>query len=96
MYKFCLFAYLCVLLDVKTTEVISYALSQTITKELALETIESGLEIIKRNKYSTIIHSDRGSQFTSKDYRDLLLKHGLTQSMSNPASPRNKKLSLGI
>ena len=82
-------AYLCVLLDVKTTEVISYALSQTMTKELALGTIESGIEKIKRNKYSTIIHSDRGSQFTSKDYRDLLLEYGLTQSMSAPASPRD-------
>ena len=82
-------AYLCVLLDVKTTEVISYELSQTMTKELALGTIESGIEKIKRNKYSTIIHSDRGSQFTSKDYRDLLLEHGLTQSMSAPASPRD-------
>ena len=59
------------------------------TKELALGTIESGIEKIKRNKYSTIIHSDRGSQFTSKDYRDLLLEHGLTQSMSAPASPRD-------
>ena len=44
---------------------------------------------IKRNKYSTIIHSDRGSQFTSKDYRDLLLEHGLTQSMSSPAGQRD-------
>lgn len=83
------FAYLCVLLDVKTTEVISYALSQTMTKELALGTIKAGLEMIKENNYSTIIHSDRGSQFTSKDYRDLLLTHGITQSMSAPASPRD-------
>lgn len=77
------------LLDVKTTEIISYALSQTMTKELALATIESGLEIIKGNSYSTIVHSDRGSQFTSQDYKDLLLKNGLTQSMSAPASPRD-------
>ena len=83
------FAYLCVLLDVKTTEVISYSLSQTMTKELAIETIKAGLELIKDNSYSTIIHSDRGSQFTSKDYKDLLLSHGLTQSMSAPSSPRD-------
>lgn len=83
------FTYLCVLLDVKTTEVISYVLSQTMTKDLAIGTIEAGLKIIKENSYSTIIHSDRGSQFTSKDYKDLLLKHGLTQSMSAPASPRD-------
>lgn len=83
------FAYLCVLLDVKTTEVISYALSQTMTKELAIGTIKAGLDLIKENSYSTIIHSDRGSQFTSKDYKDLLLSQGLTQSMSEPASPRD-------
>lgn len=83
------FAYLCVLLDVKTTEVISYALSQTMAKELALETIKAGLKVIRENNYSTIIHSDRGSQFTCKDYKDLLLVNGLTQSMSAPASPRD-------
>lgn len=57
------------------------------SKELALATIDGGLETIKDNKYSTIIHSDRGSQFTSKAYKDLLLTNGLTQSMSAPASP---------
>ena len=49
------------------------------SKELALATIDGGLETIKDNKYSTIIHSDRGSQFTSKVYKDLLLTNGLTQ-----------------
>ena len=83
------FAYLCVLLDVKTTEIISYCISKTMTKELVLSTIENSLDTIKSNKYSTIIHSDRGSQFTSKDYKELLLTNGLTQSMSAPASPRD-------
>lgn len=83
------FAYLCTLLDVKTTEVISYALSERMTKELAIATIETGLETINGNKYTTIIHSDRGSQFTSKEYKDLLLRRGITQSMSAPASPRD-------
>lgn len=44
------------------------------TKELALATIEAELEVINENKYSTIIHYDRGCQFNSKDYKDLLLK----------------------
>lgn len=83
------FAYLCTLLDTKTTEVISYCLSKTMTKELAIKTVELGLEIINMSKYSTIIHSDRGSQFTSKDYKDLLFANGITQSMSAPNSPRD-------
>lgn len=83
------FAYLCVLQDVKTTEIISYCLSQSMTKELVLATIKNCLETIKQNDTSMIIHSDRGSQFTSKDYKDLLLENKLTQSMSAPASPRD-------
>lgn len=83
------FAYLCVLIDVKTTEVISYSMSKTMTKEIGLAAIEGALETINKEEYSTIVHSDRGSQFTSKDYRDLLLTNELTQSMSAPASPRD-------
>ena len=82
------FAYLCVLLDVKTAEVVSYCLSQTMTKELAIATVKSSIKILKE-KPSVIIHSDRGSQFTSKEYRDYLLRNGVTQSMSAPANPRN-------
>ncbi len=66
-----------------------HSLSRTMVKELAIATVENGLKTIKANKYSTIIHSDKGSQFTSKDYRDLLLNNGLTQSMTAPASPRD-------
>ena len=42
-------------------------------------------EIVKK----AVIHSDRGSQFTSKSYKDLLEYFGVTQSMSLPASPRD-------
>lgn len=82
------FAYLCVLLDVKTTEVVSYCLSQIMTKELAIATVKGNIKLLKENQ-SVIIHSDRGSQFTSKEYRDYLLKNGISQSMSAPASPRD-------
>ena len=44
------------------------------------------------NKYSTIIHSDRGCQFTSKEYKEMLLSNGITQSMSAPASPRDNAI----
>ena len=39
-------------------------------KELALKTIEAALETIKEKNCSTIIHSDRGSQFSCKDYKN--------------------------
>lgn len=36
----------------------------------------------KHQAYGMIFHSDRGSQYTSKLYRDTLAKYGATQSMS--------------
>ena len=83
------FAYLCVLLDVKTTEVLSYDLSKTMTKKLAIKTVEESLDTLNKYDFSVIIHSDRGCQFTSKDYVNFLLDNGLIQSMSAPATHRN-------
>ena len=34
-----------------------------------------------------IVHTDRGCQFTSSEYRRALTKHGLVGSMSAPANP---------
>ena len=84
------FVYLCVLQDMKTTEVISYKIGTNYSTSLVLLTVTEGLinlpkEIIKK----AIIHSDRGSQFTSKAYKDLLEHFGVTQSMSLPANPRD-------
>ena len=84
------FAYLCALQDMKTTEIISYKIGTNYSTSLVLLTVTEGLinlpeEIVKK----AVIHSDRGSQFTSKSYRDLLEHFGVTQSMSLPASPRD-------
>ena len=35
---------------------------------------------------SLIVHSDRGSQFASAAYRQVLAEHGLLASMSRPGS----------
>ena len=84
------FAYLCVLQDMKTTEVISYKLGTNYATSLVLLTVTEGLinlpkEIVKK----LVMHSDRGPQFKSKAYRDLLEYFGVTQSMSLPANPRD-------
>ena len=74
----------------KTTEIISHKIGTNYSTSLVLLTVTEGLinlpkEIIKK----AIIHSDRGSQFTSKAYKDLLEHFGVTQSMSLPANPRD-------
>ena len=76
--------------NMKTTEIISYKIGTNYSTSLVLLTVTEGLinlpeEIVKK----AVIHSDRGSQFTSKSYKDLLEYFGVTQSMSLPASPRD-------
>ncbi len=84
------FVYLCVLQDMKTTEVISYKVSRNYATSLVLSTVAEGLvNLPEETVKQAMIHSDRGPQFKSKAYRELLNYFGVTQSMSLPASPRD-------
>lgn len=80
-------AFLSVMLDVKTSEVISYSLSDNLQMGFVIDTINSGIK-----KYPTdnlIIHSDRGVHYTNNVYQMLLKKNNIQQSMSAPATPRD-------
>lgn len=78
-------AFLSVLLDVKTSEVISYSLSDSLKPDFVFETIQAGIS--KYHAKSLIIHSDRGIHYTSNNYQLLLKENNIIQSMSAPASP---------
>lgn len=80
-------AFLSVMLDVKTSEVISYSLSDNLQMEFVIDTINSGIR-----KYPTdnlIIHSDRGVHYTNNVYQMFLKENNVQQSMSAPATPRD-------
>ena len=75
------------MLDVKTSEVISYSLSDNLQMGFVIDTINSGIK-----KYPTdnlIIHSDRGVHYTNNVYQMLLKNNNIQQSMSAPATPRD-------
>ncbi len=73
--------YLAVLLDLYSRRVISWALSTEITQDLSLAALNRA--IFERNPGAGLLHhSDRGSQYTSNDYRQRLKDSGLIASMS--------------
>jgi putative transposase len=76
-------AYLSTILDASTGEVLSYNVSNRLTLEIAMDTIDA-LKKQKRLKLhkNAFIHSDQGSHYTSPNYQKLLKKYGLGQSMS--------------
>ena len=77
-------AYLSVMKDAFTNEILSYVVSESLEIDFVLMTVKQLFEkhgaTIKINK--TICHSDQGIHYTSIDFQKLLKDKGLRQSMS--------------
>ncbi len=73
-------AYLSAIKDLYDGSIIAYVVGQFNDNELVLETLRKAR---KANPDATpLIHSDRGSQYTSKDYYRLTTQYQMTRSMS--------------
>ncbi len=75
--------YLSIFLDLFTRKAVGHAMSETMTADLVIESLDMGL---KRQGIATaaelVVHSDRGSQYASEDYHDKLDAHKIKASMS--------------
>ena len=80
------FVYLAVVIDGFSRRVIGWALDRTLENDLPLAALRMALEQ-RRPASGLVHHSDRGSQYASNDYTDLLKAHGCRISMSHKASP---------
>jgi len=74
--------YLAVIIDLYSRQVVGWAMSTRINKELVLSAIIQAIGRRKPN-LGLIFHSDRGSQYASYEVRKLLQKYQILQSMSN-------------
>ncbi|CDT76165.1 IS3 element protein InsF [Vibrio coralliirubri] len=73
--------YLAVIIDIYSRQVIGWSMSTRMTATLVCDALSMAL--FRRGlPKDVIIHSDRGSQYCSKDYRELIAAHKLKQSMS--------------
>ena len=80
------FVYVAVILDAYSRRVIGWALDRTMEDELTLSALRMALS--KRvAKPGLVHHSDRGSQYASVDYTDLLRENGIVISMSRKGNP---------
>jgi putative transposase len=85
------FVFLAVILDAYSRRVIGWALDRTMEDELTLTALRMALKqrgISQNNTEPGLVHhSDRGSQYASNDYTDLLKAHGIAISMSRKGNP---------
>ena len=80
------FVYLAVTLDAYSRRVIGWALGRTLEAGLAVAALRMAL-IARQPAPGLIHHSDRGVQYASQDYTDLLKQHHATISMSRKGNP---------
>ena len=73
--------YLVAVLDRYTRRIIGWAMHQILDARLVSAALRMAL-LQRRPSRPLIIHSDRGAQFASAAYRQLLAQHGLVASMS--------------
>lgn len=73
--------YLAILLDLCSRRAVGWSLRSSLDDALTLAALRRALEE-HRPPRGLLHHSDRGSQYTSNDYRDLLDAHGIRLSMS--------------
>jgi putative transposase len=80
------FVYLAVILDAYSRRCIGWALEPYLEAELALEALRTALAR-REVKAGLVHHSDRGVQYASSAYTDLLKEQGIRISMSRRGNP---------
>jgi transposase InsO family protein len=80
------FVFLAVILDAYSRRVIGWELDRTLEDSLTLSALRMALS--RRVVAPGLVHhSDRGSQYASNDYTELLKAHAVTVSMSRKGNP---------
>ena len=80
------FVYLATYLDVFSRKVVGWALQSRMTQQLVIDAFEQAIGR-ERPERGLIVHTDRGSQFTSQQYQATLVRHGAIASMSRLGDP---------
>ncbi len=80
------FVFLAVILDAYSRRVIGWALDRTMEDSLTLTALRMALAH-RAVEAGLVHHSDRGSQYASTDYTELLQENGIEISMSRKGNP---------
>jgi transposase InsO family protein/transposase-like protein len=74
--------YLAVVMDLYSRRIVGWHIDKRMTVDLIGQAMIKALNL-RQPKAGLVFHSDRGSQYTSRWYRDLLKRYGVRASMSD-------------
>lgn len=73
--------YVAAIMDLCGQKIVGLSMSERMTKDLVINALNDAYNRAERPS-GVILHSDRGSQYCSNDYQDLIKKYGFICSMS--------------
>ena len=80
------FYYLCIIIDLFARKVIAYRVSPKMNVQLSIDTFQAAWTT-RGEPSGLLFHSDRGCQYTAKEFRKLLDGHDVIQSFSAKGHP---------
>ncbi len=78
--------YLAVVMDVFSRRIVGWSMKTMIDRSLVIDALEMACLQRRPQAGKAIFHSDRGSQYASDDFRQVMKMYGLTASMSRKAN----------
>ena len=84
--------YLCVIIDLYSRKVISYAVSTNNDASLVINAFREAFTL-RGKPQGLIFHSDLGVQYTAYEFKNLLRHHQVKQSFSAPGSPHDNAVA---
>lgn len=73
--------YLAIVLDLFSRQIVGWSLNRRMSRKLVMDALRMAIWRRKPAR-GLIFHSDRGSQYCSNDFQELLTVHGMASSMS--------------
>ena len=84
-----IFCYLSLILDAYTEEIVGWSVGRTLETKYPVAALNMALKRIEgKNDISLIHHSDRGCQYASSEYVQLLKEHNIRISMTETGDPK--------
>lgn len=78
--------YLAVVIDLCSRRIVGWTLADHLRSDLVVDALKRAIAS-RPDTQNLIFHSDRGSQYGSRAFRQVLTQAGMRQSMSAPANP---------
>ena len=75
-------SYLAVIMDLYSRRIVGWAIDRRMTQALVSRAMIQAINL-REPKHGLVFHSDRGSQYTSRHYRQLLADNGIRASMGD-------------